>query len=208
MSKSKYSFMQVSKHLLEELMRKHHYLSKVSASFKSGFNVGLVHKGEIVGGCIFTGFPVPELSQSCFGMERDDQDGLWELSRFVLEPSHQKKEHNLATWFMARAIKLLKTTKPVRAILSYADNDHHSGVIYSASNFSYYGLSEKKKDFFIESQQDDLFSGTQMIKHSRGSMKELNGEWRDRSQKHRFLLVFDKKLQCKWKPEIWSKSYR
>ena len=185
-------------------MRDHHYLSKVSAGFKSGFNVGLIYKGKVVGGCIFTGFPVPELSQSCFGLERDDQDGLWELSRFVLEPEHQELEHNLATWFMARSIKKLRAEQPVRAILSYADNDHHSGVIYSASNFRYYGLTDKKKDFFIESQQEDMFSGTQMIKHSRGKMKGLEGEWRDRSQKHRFLLVFDKKIKCQWQPRVWS----
>lgn len=201
--KSEYSSLIVTKNLLEELMRKHHYLSKVSAGFKSGFNVGLVHNNKIVGGCIFTGFPVPELSQSCFGISRDDQDGLWELSRFVLDPDHQKSEHNLATWFMARAIKMLRAEEYVRAILSYADNDHHKGVIYSASNFKYYGLSEKKKDFYIESQQDDLFSGTQMIKHSRGKIKDLEGEWRDRSQKHRFLLVFDKDLSCQWQSQIW-----
>ena len=201
--KSDYSSLVIPKNLLEGLIRKHHYLSKVSAGFKSGFNVGLIYKGKVVGGCIFTGFPVPELSQSCFGLERDDQDGLWELSRFVLEPEHQESEHNLATWFMSRAVKLLRRKESVRAILSYADNDHHSGVIYSASNFSYYGLTDKKKDFFIESQQEDMFSGTQMIKHSRGKMKGLGGEWRDRSQKHRFLLVFDKSLSCKWQQEVW-----
>ena len=204
--KSDYSSLVIPKNLLEGLMRKHHYLSKVSAGFKSGFNVGLIYKGKVVGGCIFTGFPVPELSQSCFGLERDDQDGLWELSRFVLEPEHQESEHNLATWFMARSIKKLRAEQPVRAILSYADNDHHSGVIYSASNFRYYGLTDKKKDFFIESQQEDMFSGTQMIKHSRGKMKGLEGEWRDRSQKHRFLLVFDKSLSCKWQQEVWRKQ--
>ena len=131
--------MPVSKKVLEGLMREHHYLSKVSISFKSGFNVGLIHKDKVVGGCIFTGFPVPELSQSCFGLERDDQNGLWELSRFVLEPSHQTKEHNLATWFMARAIKLLR-----------------------ANEYT--------------------------------------------SQKHRFLLVFDKELKCKWQSEDWKKK--
>jgi hypothetical protein len=204
--KSDYSSLVIPKNLLEGLMRKHHYLSKVSAGFKSGFNVGLIYKGKVVGGCIFTGFPVPELSQSCFGLNRTDQDGLWELSRFVLDPSHQELEHNLATWFMARSIKKLRAEQPVRAVLSYADNDHHSGVIYSASNFRYYGLTDKKKDFFIESQQEDMFSGNQMIKHSRGKMKGLEGEWRDRSQKHRFLLVFDKSLSCKWQQEVWRKQ--
>jgi len=29
-------------------------------------------------------------------------------------------------------------------------------------------------------------------------MKGLDGEWRDRSQKHRFLKVYDKELNIKW----------
>jgi hypothetical protein len=180
------------------LLKEHHYLSKISRGFKTKFNVGLQHKEKIVGACIFTGFPVPELAKGCFGLERNEQEGLWELSRFVLHPEHQLKEHNLSTWFMSRAIKELKRKELVRAILSYADNDEHSGVIYAASNFKYYGLSSAKKDFWIK-EQDGTFK-----KHSRGKIKGVDGEWRPRSQKHRFLLTFDKKLDCRWQEEKWK----
>jgi hypothetical protein len=40
-------------------------------------------------------------------------------------------------------------------------------------------------------------------KKSRGGGKGLKGEYRKRSQKHRFLMVFDKKLDVKWKEEKW-----
>ena len=73
----------------------------------------------------------------------------------------------------------------VRAVLSYADADYHEGTIYKASNFEYYGLSDPKKDFWIK-QNDGSF-----VKHSRGKMSGLNGEWRDRSRKHRFLMIAD-----------------
>ena len=61
-------------------------------------------------------------------------------------------------------------------------------------DFQYYGLSAPKKDFYYA-------DGT---KHSRGSVKGSDGEWRDRSRKHRYLMVFDKKLQVLWKPQKYG----
>ena len=126
-------------------------------------------------------------------MDRNDQKGFFELSRLCIEPEVQKKEHNLASYFIGKAIKKLRKTTFVRAILSYADNDFHKGIVYKATNFKYYGLTDLKKDFWIK-QNDGTF-----IKHSRGKVRGLNGEWRCRSQKHRYLLVFDKTLKVKWK---------
>jgi hypothetical protein len=128
-----------------------------------------------------------------FGLDRDDQHGLYELSRLVLHPENQEKEHNLAGWFVARCIKDLRKATNVRAILSYADNDFHSGTVYRALGFKYFGLSERKKDFWI------LQSDGSYQKHNRGSVRHLEGEWRDRTQKHRFLKVFDKTLNAKWR---------
>ena len=72
---------------------------------------------------------------------------------------------------------------------SYADSNFHSGTIYRFCNFTYFGLTEPKKDFYYA-------DGT---KHSRGSVKGVEGEWRDRSRKHRFMIVYDKSLTVKWK---------
>ena len=196
--KENYDVCLCSKGEVTDLLNDFHYLSKISVTFKSGFNVALKHKGVVVGACIFTGFPVPELATGCFGLDRKEQKGLWELSRFVLDPSHQLKEHNLSTWFMARAIKKIKKEQTVSAVLSYADDDHHSGIIYAASNFKYYGLASAKKDFWIK-QEDGSYK-----KHSRGKTKGIAGEWRPRSRKHRFLLVFDKVLRCNWVEEKWQ----
>ena len=83
-----------------------------------------------------------------------------------------------------------KKTK-VRAIISYADSDYHNGTIYRACNFRYCGLSDRKKDFYFA-------DGT---KHSRGSIKGEEGEWRDRTQKHRYVMMFDKSLDLLWTDE-------
>ena len=98
-----------------------------------------------------------------------------------------KKSTTLLLGLLAGRLKDLKRTK-VRAIISYADSEHHGGTIYRACNFKYCGLSDAKKDFFFS-------DGT---KHSRGKIGDSEGEWRDRSRKHRYVMIFDKSLELLW----------
>ena len=121
-------------------------------------------------------------------MERDQQEGLFELSRLCVDPDLQKEEYNITSWFVSRCIRRFRKDANVRAIISYADSAHHTGTIYRACNFNYYGLTDAKKDFYYA-------DGT---KHSRGSVKGSEGEWRDRTRKHRYMMIFDKKLKVLW----------
>ena len=193
----------VSKKQAEELLLQYHYLKDISKSFKSGWNYGLFQRNEFsplnIGGLkgvvIFTGLPVPEIAKGAFGLERNEQQGLFELSRLCIHPQTQQSEYNITSWFVSKAIRQLRKDTEVKAILSYADNDFHSGTIYRACNFKYYGLTDSKKDFYYS-------DGT---KQSRGKVKGSEGEWRERSRKHRYLMVFDRQLQknLTWKEEKW-----
>jgi len=194
--KSEYKISRIEKSEAEFLLRQYHYLKDISKGFKSGYNYGLYKDRILVGVCIYTGFPVPELVKGMFGLERTDQDGFFELSRLCLDPTVQKQEHNLASWFVSRTIQELRVATTVRSILSYADSDFHQGTVYKACNFVYYGLTDPKSDFWIK-QTNGSF-----IKHSRGKTKGIDGEWRPRSRKHRFVKVFDKSLKIKWKVSI------
>ena len=196
MAKKDFTIKQVSKQEAGTILLKYHYLKDVSKGFKSGYNYGIFKNDILLGVIIFTGFPVPELAKGMLGLERNEQQGLFELSRLCLEPEIQKDEHNLASWFVARAIKQLRKDTEVKVILSYADSDYHNGTVYKACNFKYYGLSAPKKDFWIE-QPDGTFK-----KHSRVKTKGIKGEWRERSRKHRYLIVFDKKLNVRWEEKL------
>jgi hypothetical protein len=193
MSKVDFVVKNVTKAECAKILLKHHYLKDISKGFKSGFNYGIFKNNNCVGVVIYTGFPVPELAKGMLGLERNDQKGLFELSRLCLTPDIQQEEHNLASWFVAKSLNMLQKETKVRVVLSYADADFHSGTVYRASNFSYYGLTTAKKDFWVK-QSDNSY-----VKHSRGKVKGVNGEWRKRSQKHRFVLIFDKKLKVLWK---------
>ncbi len=196
--KSDFYIDKVYKEDVKGLLYTHHYLKDESKDFKSGYNYGLFRHtdwecplriGGGIGVCIFTGLPVPEIAVGAFGLERDQQEGLFELSRLCIDPKTQEEEYNITSWFVSKCIKQFRKDVNVRAILSYADSSRHSGTIYRACNFNYYGLTEPKKDFYY-------LDGT---KHSRGSVKGLEGEWRERSRKHRYLMVFDKRLNILWK---------
>ena len=198
--KSDFTIDRIGKKEAAPLLLEYHYLKDHSRGFKTGYNYGLfpntpITSDGVLGVCIFTGIPVPEIAQSAFGLGRNEQHGLFELSRLCLHPSVQTSEKNLATWFVSRCLRKLRKTTEVRAVLSYADADYHEGTIYKASNFGYYGLSDPKKDFWIK-QNDGSF-----VKHSRGKMSGLNGEWRQRSRKHRYLMVYDKTLKVQWNKE-------
>ncbi len=190
--KESFSIKKINKKESSDILNKYHYLSNISKGFKSGFNYGLFMFDELVGVCIFTGFPVPELSKGMLGLERDDQKGLFELSRLCLEPKIQKSEHNLASWFVSRCLHQLKNDTDVRVVLSYADDGFHKGTVYRACNFKYYGLTSPKKDFWI------LNDDGSYTKHSRGKTKGVKGEWRNRNQKHRFIMNYDKSLTIRW----------
>jgi hypothetical protein len=194
----------VKKCEVKELLNTFHYLKDESKDFKfSPYSYGLyrnsvtdvLHIGGPVAVCIFTGFPVPEIAVGAFGLQRHEQEGLYELSRLCVHPDIQREEYNITSWFVSRCIKRFRKDANVRSILSYADSSRHDGIIYRACNFKYYGLSDPKKDFYYA-------DGT---KHSRGSVKGVKGEWRDRSRKHRYLMIFDRELKKRltWKEEKW-----
>jgi hypothetical protein len=202
--KSDFYIDKVGKDEIKHLIQTYHYLKDESKDFKSGFNYGLFKQSgsestsndcRCLAACVFTGLPVPEIAVGAFGLQRHEQEGLYELSRLCVHPDIQKEEYNITSWFVSRCIKRFRKDARVRAILSYATSSRHTGIIYRACNFTYYGLTDKKSDFWIK-QLDGSY-----IKHSRGSIKELEGEWRPRDRKHRFLMVFDKKLTIKWNKE-------
>jgi hypothetical protein len=201
--KSDFYIDRVGKEEIKELLYTYHYLKDESKDFKSGFNYGLYRKsftdilrvGSCLGACVFTGLPVPEIAVGAFGLERNQQEGIYELSRLCIHPDLQKEEYNITSWFVSHCIRRFKKDARVRCILSYADANHHLGTIYRACNFTYHGLTAPKKDFYYS-------DGT---KHSRGSIKGKDGEWRERSRKHRYLMIFDKDLKKRltWKEEKW-----
>jgi len=166
------------------LIKKYHYLGDKGFLFKVGF--GLFLDNEMIGAAVYHGPSAPETVVGAFGLNRNDQNGFWELGRLVLNP--ERNGANFGSMLIGRSLKILKKKYGCRAIMTYADSNKHHGAIYQATNFTYCGLTNVKKDFYLS-------NGTKI---ERGKTKNLEGEWKDRPQKHRYVIVYDKKLQLLW----------
>jgi GNAT superfamily N-acetyltransferase len=173
-----------------ELVNAFHYLG--SKRFMGQYVFGLIQDLTVIGAVVYSPLSVPNSATSAFGLPRGNYPDLLEMSRLVLEPELNGK--NYGSMLVGRSLRLLKQ-QGIRAVISYADSSRHNGAIYQACNFGYYGLTALKSDFF-------LADGTQI---SRGKVKGLDGQWRPRTRKHRYLYLLDKRLQPIWKQEPYPK---
>lgn len=187
----------ITKDLADDFLKRHHYLAQQGNGFLGKAQYGLFsQENKFVGCVVFAGISVIETLIGAFeGFDRhSDQSGFWELTRLAMDD--EKKKHNLTSWFVARAIRMLRRDHCVRALISYADSRYHHGYIYQATNFKYYGLTAPKSDFFDS-------SGKQVW---RGAVKGTRGEWKPRAQKHRYMIVYDAALKVQWAEEPYPKG--
>jgi predicted GNAT family N-acyltransferase len=176
---------EITKQEARILISKYHYLG--NKGFRSSVIYGLFENNILIGCAVYHGISAPETAVGCFGLKRTEQNGLWELGRLVLVPECNGK--NYGSHLVGKSLRQLKHKYKARAVISYADSSLHNGGIYRACNFIYCGLSTKKKDFYING-----------IKQERGKTKGIEGgAWKDRPQKHRFIIIYDKKLKNKLK---------
>ena len=198
MANMNYEIKKVDKMTCKEFLLKYHYLSRQGYGFRSGQNYGLFEGDKLIGVAIFHGVSAGETVKGCFGLDKRDQQGFWELGRLAMDPECKVK--NLTSWFLSKAMKQLRQDVRPRAVITYADADYHHGYIYQACNFTYHGLTAKKSDFWVK-QDDGSYK-----KCGRGRPRDRDGEWRPRSQKHRYLKIYDKKLHTLWPTQPYPKG--
>lgn len=154
--------------------RRWHYLG--DKGFLQVYGFGAYYDGLIHGAISFHPPSAPETVIGLFG--NDSQDGIWEIGRLAMSPDCPR---NSESRFIAVAIRLLRRATPVKAIITYADSSvGHTGIIYRASGFIYLGLTAPKKDFWVDSRIQE-----------RGKTHGINGEWRDRPRKHKYIKTFE-----------------
>jgi hypothetical protein len=95
-------------------------------------------RGPLLVGVIVFALPPRET------MKRYGVSLVWELARLYIMDS---EPFNSETWFMARAIKFVRSGYPtVKALVSYADPSHgHSGIIYRAANWQPDGRTDQER---------------------------------------------------------------
>jgi hypothetical protein len=192
--KKEYTLKLIDKKVAHGFISKHHYLG--DAKFFSKYAYGLFSKTDkecedcsqlMLGVATFSNPQGNVALKGWFGLPNSDQTVL-ELSRLCVLP--QLNGTNATSFLLGNSIKLLKK-EGIRAVITLADDSRHSGSIYQVCNFTYYGLTDKKSDFF---RWDGKVN-------PRGSTKEVQGVWITRTRKHRYAYIIDKTLKCNYKEE-------
>lgn len=156
----------------------------------------LVHASRIVGVVTYGTPPCAPVRTGIAG-KRYAQHVL-ELNRLCL----LNNRPNEASTLVAASLRLLKRNA---IILSFADIEHgHTGTVYQACGFGYYGLSAKRTDWKVEGMEHlhnqtlvDEFRGeenrAELMRQKYGDAFRLQ----ERPRKHRYIKVVGGKTWVK-----------
>ena len=183
-AKSIFSIREVDKRTCYEFVRRYHYLAE--AKFFCVYGYGMYYKDEnnteeMVGCATFSNPQGSVALKGWFGLGNNNNSVL-ELSRLCVLPCLNGT--NATSYLLGNSMRMLKKHY-IKAVITLADASRHVGSIYQVCNFKYYGLTEKKTDFYT-------IDG---IKNPRGSTTNLHGVWVERTRKHRYCYLLDKSLK-------------
>ena len=169
---------EIDKKTAYDFIKKYHYLKE--AKFFAKYSYGLYIDNVLVGCSTFSNPQGISAMKSWFGLPNSDQSVL-ELSRLCMLPDLNGT--NATSFLLGNSMKMLKN-KEVKAVITLADDSRHVGSIYQVCNFKYYGLTDKKTDFFCADGRVN----------PRGKTKDLQGVWLPRTRKHRYAYLLDKNM--------------
>lgn len=192
-AKSIFAIREIERNVAYNFVKQYHYLG--DAKFLSVQAFGLFYKNDntLVGVATYSQPQGNVALKGWFGLTNDNTN-IYELTRLCLYPNLNGT--NATSYLLGGSIKILKKQKVVRAIITLADSNRHCGSIYQVCNFKYYGLTDKKNDFY---RYDGKLN-------PRGKTSEVHGVWIPRTQKHRYCYLLDNTLEVKYQEEPKPKS--
>lgn len=133
-----YAVLPISYGDAKEFVLAHHYAGGISNTTTGAYGL-FDERLRIIGVCAFATPCSENVRRSVFGPEHAGR--VTELHRLVILDVTPK---NAESFFIARALDLLKNQKPhLWSVVSFADQTFgHVGTIYQASNARYYGQSK------------------------------------------------------------------
>lgn len=170
---------EIEKRLAQEIVLKYHYLHR-QANCIIAF--GLYEDTELLGVCVFG---KPASNNVCLLCGEDEREHVIELTRLFTVDNGQK---NKESFFISRCLKILPQQYDI--VISYADSGmSHVGIIYQATNWHYFGLSDPHVEWIVKDIDDC---------HSRHKFDDYGGvnkakelgllERAERTRKHRYIL--------------------
>lgn len=177
-AKEVFDIKEIEKNMAYDFVKKYHYLE--DARFFAKYCYGLFIGEDLVGVSVFSNPQGISAIKSWTGVDDNSNQSVMELHRLCMLPDLNGS--NATSYLLSNSMKMLKQHN-ITLVITLADDSLHVGSIYQVCNFKYYGLTDKKTDFY---RSDGKIN-------PRGKTKHLEGVWLPRTQKHRYGFKLHRK---------------
>lgn len=199
---------EIEKNKSKKIIINNHYSGKVCNDATTHIHLGVFIKGELMGVLQFGYAMNPQSMASVVSGTKLNE--YKELNRMWLDDRAGRNSESRA---ISYSIKYIKANYPnVKWIQSFADERCGGlGIVYQASNFSYYGMH---KSVFWEFE-DEVFHNSLITNNNRAKKRELEARgFKEKAIKQelrqfRYIYFIDKrwKKKCLLKEEPYLKHY-
>lgn len=199
--KDEYRIVEITKKQAKDIVSKYHYLGNKDFMFIYGYGIESIETGELLGCATYGRITGIVATKGWFGLSnsKEDSDGLYELTRLVMNPKLNGK--NFTSFLLGRSLRLMRQKHGARAVITLADTDLHVGYVYQSCNFKYYGITDYKTDFYMEYDNELGFK-----LNPRGTTKDKRGIWLPRTRKHRYAIIWDDSLEVQYQQLPYPKG--
>ncbi len=200
MSVTDFTVEYINRKAVTSFIEKHHYSHNVNG-VQSLYHFGLYREGNfglptMIGAMMYAH---PSMPATAAKYNPINPDKCLELRRLVCIDDTPK---NTESYFIGKTLRWLKQNTDMEVIVSFADQHYgHSGIIYKATNFEYYGETAKGSILMVDGKEMHSRSLNQL---DRPYGRELNRRykagdenifWKRTKPKHIYVYYLTKKIK-------------
>lgn len=194
----------INRKAVKSFVEKYHYSHNING-IQSYHHFGLYSEGnfglpKMIGAMMYA---MPSMPDTAAKYNPTNPRKCMELRRLVCVDDTPK---NTESYFIGKTLRWLKRNTDLEVIISFADQHYeHSGTIYKASNFEYFGETSKSRILMVDGKE---VHGRSLNQTKRPYGRELkkryeagdeNIYWVPRKPKHIFVYYLNKKIKRKIK---------
>jgi len=200
MSVTNFRVEHINRKAVTTFIEKHHYSHNING-IQSYYHFGLYTEGnfglpKMIGAMLYA---MPSMPDTAAKYNPINPRRCMELRRLVCIDDTPK---NTESYFIGKTLRWLKQNTDIEVIVSFADQHYgHSGTIYKASNFDYFGETAKARVLMVDGKEYHPRTMNQKDKPYGRAIKKryLSGDenifWKKRKSKHIYVYYLNKKIK-------------
>ena len=200
MSVTDFTVEEIPRKFVAKFTEKHHYSHNVNG-VQSLYHFGLYREGNfglptMIGAMMYA---YPSMPATAAKYNPINSDKCLELRRLVCIDDTPK---NTESYFIGKTLRWLKQNTDMEVIVSFADQHYgHSGIIYKATNFEYYGETAKGSILMVDGKEKHSRSLNQLDRpygrelNRRYKAGDKNIFWKRTKPKHIYVYYLTKKIK-------------